>query len=81
MIDLKDYICYNFLTYSGIDISTVSKEEQEKIIKGQQSAIKTIYYKKEKKVIFCYNVIISQLRQHSTFHLFHRVPSVASISS
>lgn len=34
----------NFLTYSGIDISTVSKEEQEKIIKGQQSAIKTIYY-------------------------------------
>ena len=34
----------NFLTYSGIDVSTISQEEQTKIVKGQQSAIRTIYY-------------------------------------
>jgi len=34
----------NFLTYSGIDISTISQEEQNRIVKAQQSAIRTIYY-------------------------------------
>lgn len=34
----------NFLTYKGIEISTISQEEQEKIVKGQQSAIRTVYY-------------------------------------
>ena len=34
----------NFLTYSGINVSTVSDKKKKEIIKAQQSAIRTIYY-------------------------------------
>ena len=34
----------NYYTYKGIDINSFSKEEQENIIKKQQSSIRTIFY-------------------------------------